>query len=58
MNAFVLKFARMPMELFIGLVCAVSRLGFLLTLLGGIGPQHNISNTCITRIVGAVALNN
>ena len=50
MNAFVQKSARMPMEWFIGLVCAVSRLGFLLTLLGGIGPPHNISNTFTTRI--------
>ena len=50
--------ARMPMEWFIGLVCVVSRLGFLLTLLGGIGPRHSISNTCTTKIVGAVALNN
>ena len=55
---FVLKSARMPMEWFIGRVCAVSRLGFLLTLLGGIGPQHNISNTFTTKIVGVVALNN
>ena len=46
------------MEWFIGLVCAVLRLGFLLTLLGGTGPQHNISNMSTTKIVGAVALNN
>ena len=58
MNAFVLKSARMPMEWFIGLVCADLRFGFLLTLLGGIGPPHNISSTCTTRIVGAAALNN
>ena len=58
MNAFVLKSAWMPMGWFIGLVCADLRLGFLLTLLGGIGPPHNKSNTCTTKIVGAVALNN
>ena len=57
-NAFVLKSAQMPMEWFIGRVCAVLRLGFLLMLPGGIGPQHNISNTFTTKIVGAVALNN
>ena len=58
MNAFVLKSARMPMVWFIGPVCADSRLGFPLKLLGGIGPPHSISNTFITKIVGAAALNN
>ena len=41
----------------IGLVCAVLRLGFLLTRLGEIGPPHSISSTFTTRIVAAEVLN-
>ena len=45
------------MEWFTGLVCAVSRLGFLLTPLGGIEPPHNTSNTFTTKTAEAEALN-